>query len=96
MTAEPTTVAPTPPGLAAAERQQMAETPETREWQIPAHGDVGPVRIEVALPRVRITDSAGRYILLTPQQSGILGMKTDRLYDWISDIDNWGDADADG
>ncbi|MGH3624280.1 MAG: hypothetical protein ACRDQ5_21250 [Sciscionella sp.] len=71
-------------------RQRMETQPTDRTWQVPAHHDKGPVTITLRLPDITITDSEGRYIVVTPKQSALVGSRLDHIYDWFTqDDEDW-------
>jgi hypothetical protein len=58
--------------VAAIERKIMSETVIEKTWQIAAHGGKGPVTITLRMPEVTVTGSEGRYIVIAPQQAGLV------------------------
>lgn len=48
----------------------MSETATEKSWHIPAQAGKGPVTVALRIPEVRVTDSAGRHILIGPEQAG--------------------------
>lgn len=77
------------------ELRAMRRTPREKEWRIPAQADKGPVRITVRVPEVHVADSAGRHILIGPEQAEILGARLIGIRDWIQNgHEDWvGDDD---
>ncbi|WP_229686614.1 hypothetical protein [Longimycelium tulufanense] len=61
----------------------LDQTPSEKTWEVPAHGDKGPVTMSLRLPDVRITDSAGRYIVVSPEQAELIGSKLADLACWL-------------
>lgn len=73
----------------------MAETPAEKTWNIPAHADKGPVTIALRIPEVRVTDSAGREIVLAPEQAELVSAKLGNVSDWLQHgDDDWLDLDS--
>ena len=70
---------------ADAERKIMSETVVEKTWQIPAHGDKGPVTIALRTPEVTITDSEGRHIVIAPEQADLVSARMGNIADWIDD-----------
>jgi hypothetical protein len=60
-----------------------------RSWIVPAHADKGPITVSMRAPEVRIVDSAGRHIVVGPEQADLLGSKLCSIRDWLQ----MGDAD---
>ncbi|MGH2620975.1 MAG: hypothetical protein ACRDHG_10465 [Anaerolineales bacterium] len=67
------------------ERRIMSETVIEKTWEIPAHGDKGPVTVTLRMPEVTITDSQGRYIVVSPEQADLVSAKMGYIVDWIQD-----------
>ncbi|MGH3717560.1 MAG: hypothetical protein ACRDRI_01730 [Pseudonocardiaceae bacterium] len=67
------------------ERKIMSETVVEKTWEIPAHGDKGPVTVALRMPDVTITDSQGRYIVVSPEQADLVSTKMSYIVDWIQD-----------
>ncbi len=65
------------------ERRIMSETVVEKTWEIPAHGGKGPVTVMLRMPEVTITDSQGRHIVISPEQSDLVGAKMSYISDWI-------------
>ncbi|MGH3550765.1 MAG: hypothetical protein ACRDQU_22120 [Pseudonocardiaceae bacterium] len=63
----------------------MSETVVEQTWEIPAHGDKGPVTVALRLPDVTITDSQGRQIVVSPEQADLVSAKMGYIVDWIQD-----------
>ncbi|MGH3821479.1 MAG: hypothetical protein ACRDRA_01330 [Pseudonocardiaceae bacterium] len=63
----------------------MSETVIEKTWEVPAHGDKGPVTITLRLPEVRITDSEGRYIVISPEQAEVVSSKMEGIAYWLAD-----------
>ncbi|MGI8306188.1 hypothetical protein [Saccharopolyspora hattusasensis] len=73
----------------------MAETAEEKTWRIPPQGNKGPVTVALRIPEVRVTDSAGRHILIGPEQADLLGSKLSNISDWLQEGDqDWVEPDA--
>ncbi|MGH3909047.1 MAG: hypothetical protein ACRDTE_33450 [Pseudonocardiaceae bacterium] len=56
-----------------------------KAWQIPAHGGKGPVTITMRMPEVTITDSHGRYIVISPEQVELVSDTMGDIGYWIED-----------
>ena len=65
------------------ERKIMNETVVEKTWEIPAQGGKGPVTIALRMPDVTITDSQGRYIVVSPEQADLVSVKMSYIVDWI-------------
>jgi hypothetical protein len=70
---------------AEIERKVMSEAVVERTWQIPAHGGKGPVTITLRMPEVTITDSEGRYIVISPQQADVVSSRMGDIVGWIDE-----------
>ncbi|WP_190813639.1 hypothetical protein [Saccharopolyspora pogona] len=72
-----------------------SETATEKSWHIPAQAGKGPVTVALRIPEVRVTDSAGRHILIGPEQADVLGSKLSSISDWLQDGDrDWIEPDA--
>lgn len=71
--------------LAEIERKCMSETVVEKTWEVPAHGGKGPVTVTLRMPEVRVTDSEGRHIVISPAQADIVSGKLGNIADWIDD-----------
>ncbi|KAA2252129.1 hypothetical protein F0L68_36885 [Solihabitans fulvus] len=71
----------------------MERTDVRKVWTVPAHSGMGPVTVEVELPKVKVTDSEGRYILIAPSQSETLGDKISDIHYWMNAEDDWVEPD---
>ena len=56
-----------------------------KSWQIGAHGGKGPVTICLRMPEVKITDSEGRYIAISPGQADVVSSHTGDIAYWIDE-----------
>ncbi|MGH3857714.1 MAG: hypothetical protein ACRDR6_30335 [Pseudonocardiaceae bacterium] len=63
----------------------MSATVVEKTWEIPAHGDKGPVTIALRMPEVTITDSQGRHIVIAPEQADLVASKMSNIVYWIQD-----------
>jgi hypothetical protein len=54
----------------------MAMTVVEKTWEIPAHNEKGPVTI---------TDSAGRHIVISPEQADLVASRMGDVGWWIHD-----------
>jgi hypothetical protein len=70
---------------AEIERRVMSETVVEKTWQIPAHGGRGPGTITLRMPEVTITDSEGRYIVISPAQADVVSSRMGDIADWIDE-----------
>jgi hypothetical protein len=70
-------------------RQRLADAVVEKTWQVPAYEGSGPVTMTLRLPEVTITDSEGRYVVISPRQSGLVGMRMAAINDWL----RYGDED---
>lgn len=69
--------------------RRLAEAVVDKTWRIPAHEGMGPVTMTLRLPEVKITDSEGRFIVVSPRQSGLMGMRMAAIHEWLT----YGDED---
>lgn len=76
-----------PAQLARAEIEHkiMSETVVEKTWQIAAHGGKGPVTITLRMPEVTITDSEGRYIVVSPGQADVVSSRMGDIAYWIDE-----------
>jgi hypothetical protein len=68
------------------ERKIMSQAVVEKTWEVPAHGDKGPVTITLRLPEVTITDSQGRHIVISPAQADVVSSKMGDIAYWFEDI----------
>jgi hypothetical protein len=71
------------------ERQDMAEQVTEKLWHIPACEGSGPIVMTLKVPDVTITDSQGRFIVISPRQSAIVSSRLESINDWLQ----YGDGD---
>jgi hypothetical protein len=71
--------------LAEVERRIMSEAVVEKTWEVPAHSGKGPVTITLRMPEVTITDSEGRYIVISPEQADIVSCRMEDIACWIED-----------
>jgi hypothetical protein len=71
--------------LAEIERRIMSEAVVEKTWEVPAHSGKGPVTIKLRLPEVTITDSEGRYIVISPEQADIVSSRMEDIACWLED-----------
>jgi hypothetical protein len=71
--------------LAEIERRIMSEAVVEKTWEVPAHSGKGPVTITLRLPEVTITDSEGRYIVISPEQADIVSSRMEDIACWLED-----------
>ena len=57
------------------DRRGMAEQATVKVWTIPGYEGSGPVTMTLRIPDVRISDSEGRFIIVSPRQSAIVGSR---------------------
>ncbi len=67
------------------ERKIMDATVVEKTWEIPAHNEKGPVTITLRMPEVTITDSQGRYIVISPEQADLVASRMGDIGWWIHD-----------
>ena len=65
------------------DRRTMAEQDTVKVWTIPASEGSGPVTMILRVPEVRISDSEGRYIIISPRQSALVGNRLETINDWL-------------
>ena len=70
-------------------KRHLAEAVVDKTWEVPAYEGLGPVTMTLRLPEVTITDAEGRYIVISPRQSGLVGMRMAAINDWL----RYGDED---
>jgi hypothetical protein len=73
------------------DRRLVAEQATEKVWQIPALEGAGPITMTLQLPQITITDSDGRFIVISPKQSAIVGSRLAVIDDWLQYGDE-GDA----
>lgn len=71
--------------LAEIERRIMSEAVVEKTWEVPAHSGKGPITIKLRLPEVTITDSEGRYIVISPEQADIVSSRMEDIACWMED-----------
>jgi hypothetical protein len=81
--------------LVEIERKIMDATVVEKTWEIPAHNGKGPVTIKLRMPEVTITDSEGRYIVISPEQADIVSGRMGDIAYWIEDAAEIEDAPGD-
>jgi hypothetical protein len=70
-------------------KQRLADAIVDRTWHIPAYEGQGPVTLTLRLPEVRISDSEGRFIVVSPRQSELVGDRMTAITEWL----RYGDGD---
>jgi hypothetical protein len=65
------------------DRRGMAEQATVKVWTIPAFEGSGPVTLTLRVPEVRISDSEGRFIIISPRQSAIVGSRLESINEWL-------------
>lgn len=75
-------------GRAEIDRKTMDEVVVEKTWQIPAHGEKGPLTVTVRMPAVTITDSQGRHIVISPEQADLVSSRLQDIGWWIRDGDS--------
>ncbi|CCH33770.1 hypothetical protein ABZ816_21760 [Actinosynnema sp. NPDC047251] len=66
----------------------MASRPLGKRFVVPGFGDLGPAVIELSLPHVKVTDSAGRVIVITPRQAELVAAALDNVTSWFEDVED--------
>lgn len=74
------------------DRKGMTEQATVKVWSIPACEGTGPVTMTLRVPDVRISDSEGRYIIISPRQTAIVSSRLESINDWLQ----YGDASDEG
>lgn len=64
-------------------KQRLAEAIVDKTWQVPAYEGAGPVVMTLRLPEVTITDSEGRFIVISPRQSELVSTQMSNISDWL-------------
>jgi hypothetical protein len=67
--------------------KRRTEAVVDKRWSIPAHEGHGPVTMSLLLPEVRVTDSEGRFIVISPRQSELVGDRMTDIASWLRDGD---------
>jgi hypothetical protein len=62
---------------------RMAKQATEKVWTIPACEGLGPVTMTLQIPEVRIADSQGRYIVISPKQTAIVSDRLESIDDWL-------------
>lgn len=70
-------------------KQRLADAIVDKTWHIPAYEGQGPVTMTLRLPEVRISDSEGRFIVVSPRQSELVGNRMTAISEWLT----YGDED---
>jgi hypothetical protein len=70
--------------------ERLAEAVVEKTWRVPPYEGLGPVTMTLRLPEVTITDAEGRYIVISPRQSGLVSMRMAAINDWL----RYGDEDV--
>jgi hypothetical protein len=65
------------------DRRVMARQATEKVWHIPAYGGTGPVTMTLQVPDVTITDSDGRFIVISPRQSAIVSSRLECINEWL-------------
>lgn len=65
------------------EKRVMAEQVTERVWHVPACEGAGPVTMTLRVPEVTITDSEGRFIVISPRQSAVVSSRLESINDWL-------------
>lgn len=69
--------------------RRLAEAIVDKTWEVPGYEGSGPVTMSLRLPEVTITDSEGRYIVISPRQSEQVSSHMASISDWL----RYGDED---
>jgi hypothetical protein len=69
--------------------RRLAEAIVDKTWKVPAYEGSGPVTLTLRLPEVTVTDSEGRYIVISPRQSEAVSSHMASISDWL----RYGDED---
>jgi hypothetical protein len=67
------------------DRRRVADQVAEKVWQIPASEGSGPVVMSLRIPDVTITDSQGRFIVISPKQTAIVCNRLECINDWLQD-----------
>jgi hypothetical protein len=70
-------------------KRHLAEAVVDKTWEVPAYEGLGPVTMTLRLPEVKITDSEGRYIIISPRQSDLVSVRMAGISEWL----RYGDED---
>lgn len=65
------------------DRRRMAKQATVKVWTIPAAEGLGAVTMTLQIPEVRISDSEGRYIIISPRQTAIVSDRLESIDDWL-------------
>jgi len=77
-------------------KRRLAEAVVDKTWRVPAYEGAGPVVMTLRLPEVTITDSEGRFIVISPRQSELVSTRMSNISDWLCYGDEaWASDDAD-
>jgi hypothetical protein len=71
--------------LIEIDRKIMNHTVVEKTWEIPSHGGKGPVTIVLRMPEVRVTDSEGRHIVISPAQADLVSTRMSYIVDWMDE-----------
>lgn len=74
----------------STEHEKLAKAIVDKTWQVPAYEGAGPVTMTLRLPEVTITDSEGRFIVISPRQSELVSATMNDISEWLCYGDeNW-------
>lgn len=71
--------------LIEIDRKIMSDPVVEKTGEIPAHADQGLVTITLRMPEVRVADSQGRHIVISPAQADLLSTWMSCLVDGMGE-----------
>lgn len=75
-------------------RKRMEMQAIEKTWRVPGYEGHGPLTMTLRVPDVTISDSEGRFIVISPRQASVVGVRLDQLNDWLQYGDeDWVDSD---
>ncbi|MBV9011759.1 MAG: hypothetical protein JO272_06850 [Pseudonocardiales bacterium] len=81
--------------LIEIDRKIMNDIVVEKTWEIPAHADKGPVTITLRMPEVRVTDSEGRHIVISPAQADLVSTRMSYIVEWMCEAARSGTEEDD-
>lgn len=70
------------------QQRVMARAVVEKTWNVAGYEGHGPVTMTLRVPDVTITDAEGRYIVVSPRQSGLIGSRLSDITDWLAVSDS--------
>jgi hypothetical protein len=71
--------------LIEIDRRIMSDALVERTWEIPACAGPGPVTITLQMPQVRVADSQGRHIVISPVHADLVSARMSDIVAWMDE-----------